>query len=168
MKTEKRERGRPLLLFIFIAYISVLFYVVFLAWNHGSSFGLQGPGGRNYNLDPFLSIYRIAVYSENWQDPLIILGGNVLLFIPFGCLFPALMNWSRLSEKAGFIKTAAAAAVLSTFIETVQYLFTYRVANVDDVILNTVGGAVGYLMYAALRHFFNRTDPSSVNDVHKR
>ncbi|MFC4735698.1 VanZ family protein [Bacillus daqingensis] len=168
MNKKRLKRVRPLLLFTFTAYISILFYIVFLAWNHGSSFGLQGPGGRNYNLEPFLSIYRIAVYSENWLDPLIILGGNVLLFLPFGLLFPALLNRGKLLRKVGFIKTAAAAAVLSTFIETVQYLFTYRVANVDDVILNTVGGAVGYVVYAALRHFFGRTDPSPVNDVNDR
>ncbi|GAK01740.1 hypothetical protein JCM19055_4946 [Geomicrobium sp. JCM 19055] len=44
----------------------------------------DGPGGRHYNLIPFRSIYRIGVFSPDVIDPIKILIGNVLLFVPFG------------------------------------------------------------------------------------
>ncbi len=137
---------------MFILYMSVLFYVTFFAWNYGSSFGPVGPGGRNYNLDPFLSIYRIAVYSEDLVDPIRILVGNVVLFIPFGLLFSLLIERLRRKVKpTSIILTVFVSILLSSFIELNQYLYTFRVANIDDVILNTTGGLIGAILYRILR-----------------
>ncbi|WP_280771915.1 VanZ family protein [Salipaludibacillus daqingensis] len=141
-----------LVIFMFILYMSVLFYVTFFAWNYGSSFGPVGPGGRNYNLDPFLSIYRIAVYSEDLVDPIRILVGNVVLFIPFGLLFSLLIERLRRKVKpTSIILTVFVSILLSSFIELNQYLYTFRVANIDDVILNTTGGLIGAILYRILR-----------------
>ncbi|WP_233254253.1 VanZ family protein [Salipaludibacillus keqinensis] len=149
---KKQTFPTPFIVFTFIVYMSMLFYVTLFAWNFGSSFGPHGPGGRNYNLEPFLSIYNIAVYSENWVAPFRILGGNVILFIPFGLLFPIVVERIRKWKRAtSIILTVILAMMLSVFIEVNQYIFTYRVANVDDVILNTLGGLIGAVSYRILR-----------------
>ncbi|WP_257832771.1 VanZ family protein [Salipaludibacillus agaradhaerens] len=136
------------LLTLLLIYMAGLFYVTLFAWNYGSSFGPVGPGGRNYNLDPFLSIYRISMYSENWLDPFRILIGNVLLFVPFGYLFPFLIDSIRkINSNISILLTVFFSMLLSIFIEVSQFLFTYRVANVDDVILNTLGGFIGVFVY---------------------
>ncbi|AOM83069.1 VanZ family protein [Salisediminibacterium beveridgei] len=133
-------------LLLFILYLGVLFYIVFFAWNHGSSFGPMGPGGRNYNLEPGLSIERILLYSPDSTDPIRILGGNILMFVPFGMLFPFVV--SAFSKKQLSIwQIIVASALLSLFIEVNQFLFTLRVANVDDVILNSLGGMIGAVVY---------------------
>ncbi|MCE7791218.1 VanZ family protein [Salipaludibacillus sp. CUR1] len=133
---------------VFIIYLAGVFYVTLFAWNYGSSYGPVGPGGRNYNLEPFLSIYRIAVYSPDMTGPLRILAGNVLLFVPFGILFPYLAKriLGTHSILVGLL-TVLTAMLLSVTIEILQFIFTYRVANIDDVILNTLGGLAGYIIY---------------------
>ncbi|WP_018922418.1 VanZ family protein [Salsuginibacillus kocurii] len=133
-----------LLLFL---YIGLMLYVTLFAWNYGSSFGPAGPGGRNYNLVPFLSIYRILVFSPDWVDPLRILFGNILLFIPFGFLLSLLRM-----RKHPLLSSIGMGCFLSIFIEVNQFLFTYRVANIDDVILNSLGAGIGALF--ALLCFF--------------
>lgn len=129
-------------------YLGLLFYITFFAWNFGSSYGSGGPGGRNYNLEPFLSIYHITVYSGNLRDPFFILIGNILLFVPFGFLFPLAVEQMKKTKRAtSFVLIVGMSMLLSIFIEINQFLFTYRVADIDDVILNTTGGLVGAICY---------------------
>ncbi|WP_078554211.1 VanZ family protein [Bacillus alkalicellulosilyticus] len=124
---------------IFIIYILSVLYVTLLAWNYGASLGAAGPGGRNYNLIPFRSIYRISVFSKDIMDPIRILIGNIVLFVPFGLLLP--LASKKLSQS--IVKVSLLAMVFSITIEASQFLFTYRVSNIDDVILNTVGAWIG-------------------------
>lgn len=130
---------------LFIAYLTALFYVTLLAWNYGASLGPVGPGGRNYNIIPFRSIYRIAVFSPTINDPIRILIGNIVLFVPLGFLIPSI--WIKL-RRIGY--AIAIGFCVSLLIEGSQFLFTYRVANVDDVILNTLGAITGYILFSIL------------------
>ncbi|WP_433607229.1 VanZ family protein [Prescottella agglutinans] len=68
---------------------------------------------------------------------------NVVLFVPFGVLGRVLFEWSR-------TVTVVAAAVVSLGIELTQYTAVwgifpcaYRIADVDDLMLNTTGAALG-------------------------
>ncbi|WP_245411660.1 VanZ family protein [Alkalicoccus urumqiensis] len=136
-----------ILTFLFALYLAGVLYVVFFAWNYGSSLGAGGPGGRNVNLEVWKSIHTIAVYSPGIRDPLVILGGNILMFTPFGFLLYFLLNQTGLRS---FIIVSAGACCFSVFIEVNQYVFTYRVANIDDVLLNTAGALIGWLAAACL------------------
>nr|MBA5586997.1 VanZ family protein [Anaerobacillus isosaccharinicus]QOY38675.1 VanZ family protein [Anaerobacillus isosaccharinicus] len=120
----------------------LVIYVTLFAWNYGASLGPAGPGGRNYNFIPFRSIYRIAVYSPTIVDPIKILIGNIILFIPFGFLAPIAIKKLRKSV----LITTGLGMLLSIAIESSQFLFTYRVSNIDDVILNTLGAFIGAVM----------------------
>lgn len=72
--------------------------------------------------------------------------GNIVLFIPLGFLTSFLIKSKKL------ISVFTYSLLLSTFIEIMQYIFlTSRRADVDDVILNTVGGVLGYLVYKVVR-----------------
>ncbi|ARK30835.1 VanZ family protein [Halalkalibacter krulwichiae] len=123
-------------------YLMALFYVTLLAWNYGASLGPTGPGGRNYNIIPFRSIYRIAVFSPTIMDPIRILVGNIVLFLPMGFLLPFI------SKKLRRLSLVVLLAFLtSLLIEVSQFLFTHRVANIDDVILNTLGATIGYMVF---------------------
>ncbi len=64
-----------------------------------------------------------------------------MLFIPFGFILGLL---SRKKSRAVLTITFAAMLV-STFIEVNQFIFTHRVANIDDVILNTLGALIGVI-----------------------
>lgn len=146
---------RRILTILFILYLGALFYVTLFAWNYGASLGPAGPGGRNYNLIPFRSIYRIAVFSPTIVDPIRILIGNIVMFLPMGFLIPALHKRFR-----RFLLVVIIGAFVSLCIEMSQFMFTYRVSNIDDIILNTLGTALGYLTFSVLLwlkrkvHFF--------------
>ncbi|WP_407841130.1 VanZ family protein [Streptomyces sp. DSM 116496] len=70
------------------------------------------------------------------------LGGNLLLGLPFGVLLPVLMLPAR-----GLLRVAAVTVCLMTLVELIQgALVTGRVFDIDDVILNTTGALLGYLL----------------------
>jgi glycopeptide antibiotics resistance protein len=65
--------------------------------------------------------------------------GNIVAFLPMGVLVPSLFGGRRPA-----LRVAVASFVLSLMIELLQGVSGRRVADVDDVILNTVGGLIGY------------------------
>ena len=127
---------------MFSLYIVAVLYITMFAWNYGASLGPDGPGGRHYNLIPFRSIYRIGVFSPDVIDPIKILIGNVLLFVPFGFFVPYLLKKLR-----SLWKVIVISVLFSLSIELYQFSFTFRVADVDDLILNTAGAIIGYGCY---------------------
>ncbi|MFB4162029.1 VanZ family protein [Geomicrobium sp. JSM 1781026] len=131
---------------LFTLYMSALVYVTFFAWNHGASLGPEGPGGRNYNLTPVRSIYRIAVFSPEWVAPVRILIGNIIMFMPLGFFLPLLFRQVRT-----ILRIVLVGLFVSLWIEVMQFLLTYRVADVDDLILNVIGAFSGGVLYFAMR-----------------
>ena len=81
-----------------------------------------------------------------------VLVGNVAAFVPLGFLPPIL--WPRLR---GIRATLAITVLASAAIEAGQFVlsavagYRYRSPDVDDVIVNAVGGILGYLGYAVVR-----------------
>lgn len=65
--------------------------------------------------------------------------GNLGAFLPMGILVPILAPGGRPA-----LRVAAASLAFSLGIEVLQGISGVRVADVDDVILNTVGGLAGY------------------------
>ncbi|WP_310602292.1 VanZ family protein [Anaerosporobacter sp.] len=74
--------------------------------------------------------------------------GNVAMFIPFGILFPLL---SRKMQRGAH--AILAGAMLSVTIEGLQ-LFLGRETDIDDVILNTIGVVVGYVVAKIVLNIF--------------
>lgn len=70
---------------------------------------------------------------------------NIVFFMPFGFLVP--LVWRRCS----FLKTLAAGGVLSLLIEGGQALTRLGVCDVDDVLNNLFGTALGYLLFRLAR-----------------
>ncbi len=68
--------------------------------------------------------------------------GNILLFIPLGLLPPLLWSWSR-----KLWKTLLLAAGIMTAIELLQMFLLVGTCDVDDLILNVTGAAIGYGLY---------------------
>lgn len=94
-------------------------------------------------LIPFRSFYEAKVQPELYRSMLM----NVFLFVPFGMTMPyALMNTGkRLKYKV--LCTILAGGLLSCMIEVLQFVFRIGRAEVDDVLCNILGAAVGSLSY---------------------
>lgn len=94
------------------------------------------------NLVPIVHILRFATR----RDMLINLLGNVFLFLPSGIVYPLL--YPRLRR---FWRTLGAGALLSLCLELCQLPFFERATDVDDLLLNTLGCAIGYGIWALWR-----------------
>lgn len=105
------------------------------------TFGTRLPDPHiQYQLIPFLS-HRLALQGDRNEQFQILC--NVLLFVPFGILWPILKN-----GKKDTIWGVLQAAFLFTFcIEFLQLVTRIGCFEIDDMINNTLGAVVGYLMY---------------------
>ena len=83
----------------------------------------------------------MLVGYKYWKEDVIQNLQNIVFFIPFG-LFAPLKRW----------KTVLLTAVIfSTLIEVVQYIGGFGLAEVDDVICNTLGTLIGFAILSFLK-----------------
>ena len=90
---------------------------------------------------------------------------NVVMTVPFGFL------WPLVRRKRGLCRAVLAALLLSLCIELLQPLLTTnRTSDITDVIANTAGGLVGYLLFlpfgSRLLHLCGAEDrPRNVDEM---
>lgn len=119
-----------LILLLFVTYILLLFELVTI---RDVEFG-------GVNWMPFREILRYDFGSDLFYRQVI---GNIILFIPFGYFAT---YYSKLTKiRHIFFITF----ITSTTIEVVQR-FIGRSFDVDDIILNVVGGIIGFLLFIGL------------------
>jgi len=93
--------------------------------------------GKDMNLIPFITLTRQDVKTSLL---------NILLLIPFGFGLPFITNY-RMK------KIVVIGALFSIVIEFMQLItgfmakITFRIADINDVIFNTVGVAIGYILF---------------------
>lgn len=119
-----------LLKLFFIIYILCLFQIVTA---QDVSFG-------GVNIIPFKEIFRYEAGTYLFYKNIL---GNVLLFLPFGFFVGYFTKVNKISVV--FLITF----IISLSIETTQ-LAIGRVFDVDDVILNVLGGILGFILYKIL------------------
>ncbi len=91
-------------------------------------------------LVPFDTI--IAQTRTGGLPFLINIVGNIVALVPLGILVPI---WA--ARLRSFRSMLAIGLVTSASIELLQWLFTARVADIDDVLLNVTGALLGYCLY---------------------
>ena len=139
MKAKNRKRLRVLGKILFVLYIGVLFYfLIFSDW-----YGREGTGEYHYNLVLFCEIKRFWLYRDvlGWVS-YANLFGNVLIFIPFGFFMP------MASRYRSFFLTLFYSFGVSFFVECFQLVTRVGSFDVDDMLLNTLGGVIGYIVFA--------------------
>jgi glycopeptide antibiotics resistance protein len=135
-------------LIAFVLYLILLFYLLFFSEKMGRTVVTEQ---YRYNLTLFREIKRF--YNLRYAEPkmfLLNIFGNVAAFVPFGYLVPHL-KWRSTS----FFFTALFSFELSLCVELLQLVCKLGCFDVDDLLLNTLGGMLGYLIYR-ITHYFNR------------
>ena len=128
---------------LFLIYLAGLCYFLFFAENYGRVTGLEN---YRYNLVPFREIERFWKYRrELGMHSFHNLAGNILGFMPAGFFIP--MLWK---DKRGFFFTVYMTFQLSLHAEILQLIFRIGSFDVDDLLLNTFGGMLGYLLLMLL------------------
>ena len=145
LRAEKQNVWLKILLAMLAMYLAQVFYMLLSPTYFFRRFAFST---ERLNLIPFRAL-------KDWLAHPLNLFGNVLLFMPVG-FFEMLLHPER-SRKWQFGFSAATAATLSLIVEIAQ-LFNFRVPDVDDVILDTLGGALGALLCMLLQRIgFDRT-----------
>lgn len=104
-----------------------------------------------YNFIPFKILYKSYIeffkYS-NITHFLINVVGNIFMFIPLGLLLPILYDRFK-----NIKTTVIVGCYISIFIEFTQ-IFLPRSTDIDDIILNTFGTFIGYLLFLVINKLF--------------
>ena len=90
------------------------------------------------NLIPFVHLLEY----DSKKDLLLNVIGNTAMFIPSGIVLPII--YKNLNT---FRKVIGAGALISFCIEILQLPFFERATDIDDLLLNTFGVAIGCLIY---------------------
>lgn len=121
------DKSRLTAWMIFLSYILVIFDTVFLS---------REPGSREaVSLFPFETwghtLYAHAYFIE-----------NIIMFIPFGILLPILFKRIR-----RVLNCVGLGFLNSCVIEIAQFVTRRGYLQLDDVITNTVGALIGWLIW---------------------
>jgi glycopeptide antibiotics resistance protein len=148
----KSSPAKELWLFLFYVYaVSVIMITLApLPFTRYSN-----PGINRVNLTPYVHTARgfMATYSPHRR---FIMGpvsmnifGNILLFVPLGILLPLLVKRFR-----PFAKSLLFIFACTLCIESIQYIEgsfgVYRSVDIDDIILNSLGGIIGLILIRAV------------------
>ncbi|PKM95486.1 MAG: VanZ family protein [Firmicutes bacterium HGW-Firmicutes-1] len=142
-----KKSARMLCVLLFYLYLFFLAYLLFLSPSFGRTLGVP----REYNLLPFKTISNYIIYRDyvNTKTLIINIIGNVVAFMPMGFFVPILFR-----KKRSFWKVILFSACVSLIVELLQFKFVVGSFDVDDIILNTFGGAIGFVIYNLLYRIY--------------
>lgn len=132
---KREERREPRAYFLKLLVLSIYVAGVFYFTGAGTLYNI-----RQYGMSPEVWAFSLAPFSAPSFDVTAYLL-NVVLFLPLGFLLPLL--WPAYGR---FFRVLAAGAVFSLLIELSQML-NIRSTDIDDLLLNTLGAAAGFLLY---------------------
>lgn len=151
LRNRKINIKREILLLIFMSIIIMLLSQTIICEFYLDNGVHIKKGIHNNNFIPFKIFYDSYISHikyGNYTYFIISLLGNIVLFIPYGFLLPILYK-----VKGKYVVLLGLS--LSLFIELFQ-LFLPRWTDIDDIILNTFGTFIGYLLYKYYVKIYNR------------
>ena len=149
---KHKTRNQRLGWVLFVLYLLLLIHLMFFSDMDGRSF--MGRADAEYKFHPFREIRRYIVHAREigLYGVFINLFGNIAGFVPFG--FTICIISSRCRSRLYY--TAIVSYLLSYGIEMAQLLFRAGSCDVDDIILNTTGGILGYVLFRIVQYFRSR------------
>lgn len=150
MKDITRKRIVRFGWILFYLYIILLCYFLFLSDHYGR--GIISEEYR-YNLEPLKEIKRFIKYRERlgFENFVVNILGNILAFAPFGFLLPMLKKSYR-----RFIVIAFLSILFSLTVELLQMYTKVGVFDVDDILMNSIGGILGYIAYSIASSIYRK------------
>lgn len=105
-------------------------------------------GAININYIPFKTIItQIQQTDSLWA--LKNLFGNIIVFIPWGILFPLSYKYFK-----KFIPFFLVTIIVLLLIESLQFIFMIGFFDIDDIILNLIGVCIGYFSGNILKNIW--------------
>ncbi len=144
----KKRIVRGIAWVLFIIYMVALVYFLFFS----EQMGRTPSDEYKYSLEPFKEIRRYLTYIDQlglWYV-FLNLAGNVMAFVPFGFVLPVITRYRK------FYQVFFLSMEFSLIVEILQLVSKVGSFDVDDILLNTLGGVLGYLAYQIGYHIFVR------------
>ncbi|MFV0275013.1 MAG: VanZ family protein [Bacilli bacterium] len=133
--------------YLFVLYILVLFNAV--SFQDKSLIGTS-------NFIPFREIFRYDIFNDLFFKNVI---GNVILMVPYTVYI------SLFLKPKNILLSLFMVLILSCSIELTQLYISGRVFDLDDIILNCIGGIIGYYVYHLIVILRNKFPKISNNDL---
>lgn len=132
------------IVFFFIYVLSLVALLFFGSANRGHEY-------QNVNLVPFSTIWMYLT-SPYLSDSVKImnLAGNVLIFAPLGFYLTVF------SHRIHFLFRVLILLLVPVVVETLQYVFKTGASDIDDVILNFLGGLLGMFVCFVAERLYRR------------
>lgn len=157
---------RMVILYSLLLFAMTAYYLIILPFPKTfDTCSMQRPGTQHYQLMPFTSIFDIARETNvNIKNPMsyiwilkerafLQVAFNFLLLLPLGV-------YLRYYFRRNLVQTVSITFFVSLFFEITQltglygiYNCPYRLFDVDDLFLNTLGGFVGYKIAPIFTYF---------------
>ena len=131
--------------FVLHEEIMNLFFVIYILLLFELLTGTENSLGSGFNIVPFQEIFRYEIGSRKFIYNVL---GNILIFVPFGYFI------SRAIKTRGVATIIIDSVLTSLTVELVQ-LNIGRSFDIDDIMLNMVGGIIGYFLYVGLDAIYN-------------
>lgn len=147
---EKEKKSPHLLaVILFIIYIGLLFYLLFFSETYGRTMD----SGYRYNLELFKEIKRFWNNRDSLGiGPVVVnLIGNIVAFAPFGFFLAMFFRVGR-----NLFGCVLLSALFSLTVEAVQFFSKVGAFDVDDILLNAIGGLVGWSCYMVFWKLFTK------------
>ncbi|AZA90816.1 VanZ like family [Chryseobacterium nakagawai] len=129
--------------------IIILPYTLFLLYLMFFGMGRFQYEDNLITVEPVFSTIKFIQGAMSWKDIVIIVVGNIVMFIPFGFLgwiFP------KLEDLKSLLFTFIPAI---TIVEGLQYFTRMGIFEVDDILLNTFGVYLGWLVCRCIEKRFS-------------
>ena len=120
---------------LFIAYCGFIVWYTIIS---------RKPGISKADLRFMWSYQEILLGDPHWKEDVLQNLQNIAFFIPVGIMLPV-KKWKSV---------LVLALVFSTVIENTQYIGGYGLAELDDVICNTLGAMIGFWIILNLKKLF--------------
>lgn len=139
--------GYLFILYLIISLKEVVGFPCFSEWQRFSK--LNTPiFNPNINLIPFSDGFEISAIL------------NIIFFMPFGFLLPTL--WQKFRK---FLPTLCYGLIFSMIIEFGQLFTNGRGTDITDLIMNSLGTILGWLIFKALRKVFLKLSTKTVVEI---
>ena len=141
MKKETKRKIQAVSVLLFLLYLIGLTYFLFFAESFGRIYEEREYA---YNLELFKEIKRFWNYRKELGNFAVFtnIAGNVICFLPFGAILPVLCRQAR-----NFWVIAGLSFEFTLLVECAQLISRVGSFDVDDILLNTLGGILGFLIF---------------------
>lgn len=138
--------------FIFMVLTLTGYFILFREvsshdWWHRMMVRIDRKDHVNFTLFKMFKIYKVLSKQ---------IVGNFIMLMPLGIFIPLLYK-----KMSNFFLVLLASFLISTTIELLQLVTSFRSADVDDIFLNTLGACTGFIIYTIIRLAIKAPSPKA-------